>query len=92
MNTAAARHTLSIIKAAVPLDDEFMFPDYHDHAVLCADMERSLSAWEDAAFVADVIICFRSRNAEGCRRGMRLAQERVHFHLPLECGWSYMGD
>ena len=90
MNKDAARHTLSIIQAAIPIDIVCMFPNYHDAARLCERMEQSLSAWEDKEFVANAIAAFRSRSAEGCRKGMQLASEKVYYYLPTECGLSYL--
>lgn len=78
-----------MMRAAVPLDGEHMFPFYADHAALCDAMQRSLSEWKDADFVADAIKHFASRTAEGCRQGMQVAREKVHFYLPAECGWGY---
>lgn len=77
-NEVNVRHTLSIIQAAVPIDKGDMFPYYHDAATLCKHMEQSLSAWEDKEFVANAIAAFKTHDAEGCRKGMELASEKVY--------------
>ena len=84
------RRTLSIIQAAVPIDKGDMFPYYHAAATLCIHMEQSLSAWEDKEFVADAIAAFNKHDAEGCRKGMQLAMEKVYYYLPTECTWNYI--
>tara|TARA_B100000768_G_C10980554_1_gene249640 strand:- start:155 stop:484 length:330 start_codon:yes stop_codon:yes gene_type:complete len=90
VNVTVVRHTLSIIQAAVPIDKGDMFPYYHDAATLCNHMEQSLSAWEDKEFVADAIAAFNNHDAEGCRKGMELAMEKVYYYLPTECKWDYI--
>lgn len=84
-----ARDTLAILMAARPVQNDEMFPDYHDAAVLCDVMVASLSRWEDLDFVDTAIRAFQRGDA---RLGMQLARERVHFYVPSECNWGYLDE
>jgi hypothetical protein len=81
-----AYDTLSIIKAAVPIDDNYSHPDYHDAELLCERMVQSLNAWQDKEHVASAIAAFTAGN---CTNGMMRAKECVYHHLPGLCGWYY---
>lgn len=83
------RHTLAIILAAQPIENDEMFPDYNDASNLCSAMTASLSKWNDAAFVENAVHMFAGQDA---RKGMQLAREKVYFYLPDECNWKYFDD
>tara|TARA_B110001452_G_scaffold201496_1_gene171574 strand:+ start:471 stop:740 length:270 start_codon:yes stop_codon:yes gene_type:complete len=84
-----ARDTLTLLMAARPVQNDVMFPDYHDSKHLCDIMMASLSKWEDRDFVDTAILAFQHGDA---RRGMQLARERVYFYVPNECSWGYLVD
>ena len=58
-----ARDTLAILMAARPVQNDEMFPDYHDAAILCDVMVASLSRWEDRDFVDTAIRAVQCGNA-----------------------------
>ena len=90
----AARHTLSIIQTAKPVDNTDMFPDYHNAPELCCALISSLSAWPttplsqnvNGDFVRDPIRALKQADS---RKGMQLVKERVYYFVPSECDWSY---
>ena len=90
----AARHTLSIIQTAKPVDNTDMFPDYHNAPELCSALISSLSAWPttplsqnvNGDFVRDPIRALKQADS---RKGMQLVKERVYYFVPSECDWSY---
>ena len=83
------RDTLSVLTAARPVQNDVMFPDYHDSKHLCEAMVASLSKWDDRDFVDTAIRAFQSGDA---RLGMRIARERVHFYVPNQCNWGYLDN
>lgn len=82
-----ARDTLIILMAARPVQNDVMFPDYHDATSLSDVMVTSLSKWEDRDFVNSAILAFQCGDV---RLGMQIARERVHHYVPNECNWGYL--
>ena len=91
----AAAKTLIVMKAAVPIDEGDMFPDYHDADNLAKRMIESLLEWPtgplsqnvNGEFVQRPLQHFRANNV---RKGMQCAAECVHYFLGDDkCGWGY---
>lgn len=81
-----ARETLAIMKAAVPLCRDEMFPNYRDAEALCQKMIASFEMWPDSTFAQPVIKYFKAGDE---RTGMQLSHERVYHYIPEECKWTY---
>ena len=77
-----ARKTLAIIRAAVPVRHDEMFPNYSDAKALCQKMIASLETWPDTAFTERALVSFKAGDARG---GMQRSRELVHHYVPKEC-------